>query len=134
MDIKDLSVCFITTQIAECKEFYIKYFDAQVTFDAGWYLSLAFGKNREMALTFMSPQNGRDIVFGGDGIMLNVQVDDVDAEHQRLVIAEGLSIIAPIADHDWGDRAFSIKDPLGNALYIYSDREPSGEYIKAFIK
>lgn len=132
MNVKDLSVCFITTQIAECKEFYTKYFGATISFDAGWYLNLNLGKDREISLTFMSPQSGRDTVFNGNGIMLNVKVDDVDVEHQRLVIDEKLQVIAPIEDHAWGDRAFSILDPLGNALYIYSDREPSGEYINAF--
>ncbi len=39
----------------------------------------------------------------------------------------------PIEDHPWGDRGFSVLDPNGIALYIYSDREPTGEF-KAYFK
>ena len=35
----------------------------------------------------------------------------------------GISFIEDIIDHEWGDRAFRIKDPIGNLLYIYSERE-----------
>lgn len=28
----------------------------------------------------------------------------------------------------WGDRGFSVIDPIGNSVYIYSDREPSEEF------
>jgi uncharacterized glyoxalase superfamily protein PhnB len=36
----------------------------------------------------------------------------------------------PLEDHPWGDRGFSIVDPIGTSIYIYADREPSEEYKK----
>jgi hypothetical protein len=36
-----------------------------------------------------------------------------------------------ITDHQWGDCAFSVQDPLGNIIYIYSPREMSAEYQNA---
>ena len=39
----------------------------------------------------------------------------------------------PITDHPWGDRAFTVRDPNGVLLYIYSEREPSPEF-KEFYK
>ncbi len=41
----------------------------------------------------------------------------------------GISFIEDIIDHEWGDRAFRIKDPIGNLLYIYSEREIADIYI-----
>jgi len=35
--------------------------------------------------------------------------------------------------HPWGDRGFSVIDPIGNSEYIYSDREPSDE-LKQYCK
>ena len=35
--------------------------------------------------------------------------------------------IEPI-NHPWGDRGFSVIDPIGNSVYIYSDREPTDEF------
>ena len=79
----------------------------------------------------MQPQDEMP-VFNGDGVTLNFKVDDVDAEHERLTDA-GLSTVMPLEDHPWGDRGFSIVDPIGNSVYIYSDREPSEEF-KQFYK
>lgn len=39
----------------------------------------------------------------------------------------------PIEDHPWGDRAFSVLDPNGIALYICSNREPDEEF-KAYVQ
>ena len=77
-----------------------------------------------------NPQ-GDATIFGGAGIMLNFNVQDVDAEHKRLTEA-GLQTAMPLEDHPWGDRGFSIIDPIGNSIYIYSDREPTDEYKKYY--
>jgi uncharacterized glyoxalase superfamily protein PhnB len=75
---------------------------------------------------FMEPQ-GEMPVYAGTGVVLNLRVADVDAEYQRLMDA-GLSVVMPLEDHPWGDRGFSVLDPLGTSVYIYSEREPSEEY------
>ena len=59
--------------------------------------------------------------------MLNFKVDDVDSEYSRLT-KEQLEVAMPLEDHPWGDRGFSVIDPIGNTVYIYSDREPSKEF------
>ncbi len=69
--------------------------------------------------------------FGGAGVILNFKVDDVDAEYSRLIEA-GLQTAMPFEDHPWGDRGFSVIDPIGNSVYIYSDREPSDEFKQYF--
>ncbi len=74
----------------------------------------------------MKPQEKMP-TFGGAGVMLNFKVDDVDAEHTRLTEA-GLQTAMPLEDHPWGDRGFSVIDPIGNSVYIYSDREPADEF------
>ncbi len=65
--------------------------------------------------------------LGESEVLHNFKVDDVDAEYARLVEA-GLAAVMPLEDHPWGDRGFSIIDPVGNAIYINSDREPSDEF------
>ncbi|WP_281281227.1 VOC family protein [Pontiella desulfatans] len=59
--------------------------------------------------------------------MYNFSVDDVDAEYQRLTEA-GLTPVMPLEDHPWGDRGFSVVDPNGVSLYIFSERDPSEEF------
>lgn len=125
MKIKELSTCFCTNEVDACKTFYQRYLSASPVFDCGWYVNLKMGADGPF-LQFMQPQPGMP-TFGGSGVMLNFKVEDVDAEHTRLVEA-GLQTAMPLGDHPWGDRGFSVVDPIGNSVYIYSDREPSDEF------
>jgi len=122
---QELSSCFCTTEVEACRAFYIRYFSVKVTFDCGWYVNLQFGEGGP-AMQFMQPQEGM-AAFGGAGVTLNFKVEDVDAEYARLTAA-GLQPAMPLEDHPWGDRGFSVIDPIGNAVYLYSDREPSEEF------
>ena len=81
-------------------------------------------------ICFIQPQENTP-VFDGKGVMLNFNVDDVDAEYSRLTKA-GLQIAMPLEDHPWGDRGFSVIDPIGNSVYVYSEREPSAEFKQYF--
>nr|WP_321460288.1 VOC family protein [uncultured Vibrio sp.] len=129
MKTNKLSTCFCTTEVDSCLEFYVKYFAAQVVFDCGWYVMLKIGQDGS-ELCFIQPQENMP-VFGGKGVMLNFNVPDVDDEYSRLTKA-GLQIIMPLEDHPWGDRGFSVLDPIGNSVYVYSDRDPSGEFKQYF--
>jgi uncharacterized glyoxalase superfamily protein PhnB len=125
MNTNTLSTCFCTNSVSACRDFYQKYLSAKITFDCGWYLNMSIG-DKGASIQFMEPQ-GEMPVYGGSGVTLNFQVDNVDAEHKRLMEA-GLSEAMPLEDHPWGDRGFSIIDPIGTSIYMYSDREPSEEF------
>jgi uncharacterized glyoxalase superfamily protein PhnB len=129
MKAHSLSPCFCTTSVAACRDFYQQHLGARVTFDCGWYLNMTLG-SQGASIQFMEPQ-GDMPVYTGAGVTLNIAVDDVDAEHKRLMAA-GLSELMPLADHPWGDRGFSIADPIGNSVYIYSDREPAKDFRPYF--
>ena len=124
-----LSTCFCTNELEACRAFYIRYFLAKVTFDCGWYVNLQFGDDGS-TIQFMQPQKGM-AVFGGTGVTLNFKVDDVDTEYARLT-SVGLQPAMPLEDHPWGDRGFSVIDPIGNSVYLYSDSEPSEEFKQYF--
>jgi uncharacterized glyoxalase superfamily protein PhnB len=125
-----LSPAFTTNQVAETRDFYVKHFGAQVTFDCGWYINLEFG-DKANTLQFMAPQQPEHQLSSGAGIIYNFAVADVDAEYTRLTEA-GLKVIVPLEDHPWGDRGFAVPDPNGISLYIYSEREPSEEFKQYF--
>jgi len=120
-----VSACISTHKIQQSRDFYVKYFAANVTFDCGWYVNLQFGKDSS-TLQFMSPQPDQP-AFYPQGLVLNFAVADVDAEYDRLTTA-GLRPVMPLADHPWGDRGFAVQDPNGLLLYLYSEREPSAEF------
>ena len=47
------------------------------------------------------------------GVVLHLQVDDVDAWFARAVEA-GCTVLMPLADQFWGDRYAQVKDPFGH--------------------
>ena len=120
---------FCTNDVDACRNFYSQHFAAKAIFDCGWYVNLRIGDDGP-TIQFMQPQEGMP-TFNGAGVMLNFKVNDVDAEYTRLTKA-GLQAAMPLEDHPWGDRGFSIIDPIGSSVYIYSDREPSDEYKQYF--
>lgn len=130
MKANNLSSCIITDKIEQNKAFYVKNFDAKVIFDCGWYVNLQFGKETS-TLQFMTPQQPGQPVCKGDGLIYNFEVDDVDAEYERLMELENEPVM-PLEDHPWGDRGFAIVDPNGIMLYLYSKREPSEDFRQYF--
>jgi uncharacterized glyoxalase superfamily protein PhnB len=129
MKTTELSTCFVTRHVDACREFYERHFSAKAVFDSGWYVNVRIGEDGP-SMQFMQPREDMP-EYSGNGVMLNFRVDDVDEEHRRLEAA-GLQIVMPLEDHPWGDRGFSITDPIGNTLYIYSDRDPSDEFRQYF--
>ena len=128
MTYRSLIPCIQTKHIDESREFYVRYFNARITFDCGWYVSLHLGDaDNSPELAFMSPQQPSDKPFSGTGLTYNFQVDDVDQEYNRLKEA-GITPIMPPEDHPWGDRGFAIQDPNGMVIYIYTSIEPNDEF------
>lgn len=131
MKINDLSITFHTRNIEECRDFYERYFGARLTFDCGWYITLRFTSDacREITLSFIHPDHSSAPMPQG-GATLNLMVEDVDAQFEALQRA-GIEFLREIADQPWGDRSFTLLDPTGNILYIYSSRPMSEEYTGA---
>lgn len=132
MKFKDLSITFHTNDIKECVNFYAKYFQAKVMFDAEWYvvIRLEGGNAIPIELSFQGchEEMERDTFAGG--ITLNLKVEDVDACYRELK-QKGIALEEDITDHEWGDRAFSLYDPIGNLIYIYSERPLHDKYKDA---
>ena len=62
--------------------------------------------------------------FKGQGVWLTIEVQDVDAEHERL-LQLGLPIVGSLRNEAWGDRHFSIVDPNGMGIDIVTRIVPA---------
>ena len=59
----------------------------------------------------------------GGGVMLEFEVDDVDAEYRRLQrLADGFKIefIIPPTTMSWGNRSIYFRDPEGNLVNLFT--------------
>nr|BFE59175.1 VOC family protein [Dactylosporangium thailandense] len=48
---------------------------------------------------------------------VSIEVDDVDAVHDRAVAA-GAEIVYPLTDEEWGLRRFFVRDPNGTVINV----------------
>ena len=54
-----------------------------------------------------------------DGLLVVFVVDDVDAEHTRMV-GEGAPVTTPLETEEWGERYFQVTDPSGVVYQLVS--------------
>jgi catechol 2,3-dioxygenase-like lactoylglutathione lyase family enzyme len=60
--------------------------------------------------------------FGSAPVMLEFEIDDVDAEYRRLqhLAAFNIEFIIPPTTMAWGNRSIYFRDPEGNLLNLFS--------------
>ena len=106
----------VTDKVDESRDFYVRHFGCEVVYEGedSWFVLLKLG---ESELGFMKPglpsQAGIfRTAFAGQGLWIAIDVEDVDAEYQRIQ-ALGTPIELEIREEPWGDRHFVIVDPNG---------------------
>lgn len=132
MQIKKMTPFTVTEKLNETRDFYLKHFDFRVTFEApDCCIGLKSNQNADVEIMVMKPcPDGKP--YGGEGVSLCFEVDDVDAEFARLNEA-GVPMVMAVQDNPWGDRSFTAVDPAGVSVYVYKPIEPTDEY-KAYFK
>lgn len=124
-----------TKKIAETVAFYVQHFGFTVTFEADWYVSMrhATAPHYELALldyTHTSvPEAGRHAV---SGLILNFEVDDVDAVYTQLITDAQLPVLRDIRSETWGQRHFITADPSGVLIDVITSIPPSQEYATQY--
>ncbi len=123
----------MTRDVAGTSAFYRRHFGFTTTFEVDWYVSLRRGQ-WELAVLDAAhatiPAAYRGPVAGG--LLLNLEVDDVDAEYDRLVTGGPLDAALPIRSEDFGQRHFIVAGPDGVLVDVITPIEPSAEYAARF--
>lgn len=113
------------------RDFYVEHFGFEVTFDADWYVSLRRdGKPAyELAvLAFDHPTMPEDARRPVAGLLLNFEVEDVDAEYRRLIQGAGLPLVREIRSEEFGQRHFISRDPAGVLVDVITVIQPTGAF------
>ena len=124
----------MTGHVAETASFYSEHFRFAPTFEADWYVHLQSQEDPSVNIAILQgdhetiPEIGRG---RASGILLNFEVEDVDAVHERLSAA-GLDIIQPLRDEAFGQRHFIARDPNGVLLDIIKPIPPSPEFLAQY--
>jgi catechol 2,3-dioxygenase-like lactoylglutathione lyase family enzyme len=127
MQLESAYTVVVTEKLAECRDFYVRWFGFEVVFEASWFVYLQAPGGGGHGIAFMSPDHpsrppGPES-FGGDGLLFTLQVSDAAAEFERLRAA-GLEIDHPLTDEPWGQRRFGLEDPAGTWVDVVQQIEP----------
>ncbi|MDF2964130.1 MAG: Glyoxalase/bleomycin resistance protein/dioxygenase [Paenibacillus sp.] len=127
----------LTEQVASSAEFYRNHFGFETVFEADWYVSLRLPRDAETAFELAILESGHPTVPAAyrhsvNGLILNFEVDDVDAEYERLIKSEKLPLQLDILDEEFGQRHFITSDPNGVLIDVIKIIPPSYAYSEQY--
>ena len=121
--------------VAQTVAFYTTYFGFEPLFEADWYVHLQMAKDDKVNLAILNGQHDTIPAIGrgrATGMLLNFEVEDVDAVHARLA-QEGLPIHLSLRDEDFGQRHFITSDPNGVLIDVIKVIPPSAEFAQLYL-
>jgi uncharacterized glyoxalase superfamily protein PhnB len=123
----------MTNNVSATAAFFRNHLDFETTFDADWYVSLRRERHELAVLdaaheTIPDGHRGRST----SGILLNLEVDDVDAEYRRLVVEGPLDAVLPIRSEAFGQRHFIVSGPDGVLIDVITPIEPDETFAASF--
>ena len=122
--------------VAATAAFYRAHFRFMPLFEANWYIHLQSAEDPSVNLAILDaghetiPEPARGTHSGG--VLLNFEVDDVDAEFARVRNA-GLPILQALRDEDFGQRHFITADPNGVMIDVITPIAPTTAFESGYI-
>ncbi len=106
MKISSFYPVVLTDRVAATSAFYVEHFGFEQVFEAEWYVSLKMsgsGTPFELAiLDAAHPTIPEAYRAKARGLILNFEVEDVDAEYERLIRKAQLPLEYDIRNEDFG--------------------------------
>jgi catechol 2,3-dioxygenase-like lactoylglutathione lyase family enzyme len=124
----------MTSKVDATAEFYCHHFDFHALFTSDWYIHLQSKHDPSVNLAILDgshetvPAMARGVA---SGLILNFEVDDVDAQYDRLQAA-GLPILLTLRDEAFGQRHFITTDPNGILIDMIKQIPPSPEFAAQY--
>lgn len=120
--------------VAGTVAFYRAHFGFRAVFEADWYVHLQSAADAGVNLAVLDCRHGT-IPAGYrkpvQGLLINFEVDDVDAEYARLTAA-GLPMLQELRSEDFGQRHFITHDPAGVMIDVITVIPPSAEFAEQY--
>jgi catechol 2,3-dioxygenase-like lactoylglutathione lyase family enzyme len=120
--------------VAATAGFYVQHFGMKPMFESDWYVHLQKADDPSVNLALLQgdhatiPASGRG---RAGGVLINFEVEDVDAVHARLAEA-GVPILLPLRDEAFGQRHFIASDPNGVLIDVITPIPPTQEFAAQF--
>ncbi|WP_344250126.1 VOC family protein [Isoptericola hypogeus] len=122
-----------SSDVPAAARFYAELLGMSPTFTSDWYVSLRSG-DAELAVVDADhatiPERARGARAAG--VLVTVEVDDVDAVHTRVVADGGHDLLLPLRDEEFGQRHFIVAGPDGALVDIVTPIAPSEEFAALY--
>lgn len=115
----ELTSCYpvlCSRDVPAARDVLTRWFGFEVVVDLGWYASLRHTSNhtQEIAVVALDhPTVPAAHRVAARGVVLNLEVTDVDAQWQRIVVDGGLEPALALRSEDFGQRHFIVTGPDG---------------------
>lgn len=116
--------------VSSSADFFRDAFGFETVFETDWYVSLASGSNELALLAHDHATIPADYGALARGVIVNIEVDDIDDLHSRLAGA-GYNIVSPLRDEDFGQRHFIVAGPHC-LVDVIQPIPPSAEFLAAY--
>jgi uncharacterized glyoxalase superfamily protein PhnB len=123
-----------SSDVGSAADFYERHLDFRRLFASDWYVHLQQAEHPQVNLALLDAKHETvpaDHRTPAKGLLLNFEVDDVDAEYTRLMDA-GAEVVLPLRDEPWGQRHFILRGPDGVLLDIIKPIPPSAEFATSY--
>lgn len=124
----------MTANVKATETFYRSHFFFEPLFAADWYVHLQSTQDEKVTLAILDGSHETiPALYRGraSGILLNFEVENVDAVYARLKQA-GLPILLDIRNEDFGQRHFMTADPNGVLIDVIKPIPPSAEFAARY--
>ncbi len=132
MSVTSVYPVLMSRDVAAAASFYRDVVGFEPTFESDWYVSLRLDAC-ELAIL----AHDHETVPSGygalpAGVLMNLEVDDVDAVHRRILGIQGVEIVQPLRDEPFGQRHVIVTAPDGVLLDVIQPIAPSEEFAAAY--
>jgi uncharacterized glyoxalase superfamily protein PhnB len=120
--------------VADPASFYREIFGFETTYESDWYVSLRLGAFELGIVAQDHATIPAAYAALPSGVIVNVEVDEVDALYERLSGRSDLRMVMALRDEDFGQRHFMVAAPDGVLIDVIQPTQPSEEYERGYIK
>ncbi|MGX7696710.1 VOC family protein [Gordonia polyisoprenivorans] len=122
----------MSRDVGAAASFYRELLGFETTFESDWYVSLRLGAFEVAVLAHDHATIPEGYGALPRGVIVNLEVDDVDAVHRSLAADPDIEIVMGLRDEDFGQRHFILAAPDGVLLDVIQPLPPSAEYADAY--
>ena len=134
MSVTSFYPVLLSNDVATTASFYRKVVGFEVTFESDWYVSLRLDAFELGIVAHDHPTVPDGYRALPRGVIVNLEVDDVDAVHRRVTGQTDVEVVLALRDEDFGQRHFILAAPDGVLLDVIQPVAPAEEYAEAYVQ